>query len=211
MLTLRKSLALSLGLAALWLTGCEKPPMAEMDQARQAVEGARQAEAAQYAPQALAVLQDSLDTGLKEVERQNNRFALLRNYQVAQKTLAWVNGQGPKVAKTARETKEKIRRETQEMIQAASAAIDTSAAMIARAPRGKESAEEIALFESDLQNLRGALQSAEVDFKAEDFTAAQSQAQSIKSRAENLQREVSAAALRYEELMAKAKQRRRRG
>lgn len=196
-------------LTAIWLVGCEKPPQIEIDNAKAAVENARNAEAEKYATQMFKALKDSLDAGLKEVEAQNQRFALLRNYDKAKQTLTGVTSRSQQVIDSARENKEKIRRATQEAVAKASAAIDSTVALIARAPRGKESKEVIAQWESQLQGLTPSLQQAQADLQAENFTAAQRTAEMIQAETSKLQQEVNAVITKYEELKAKAKGRRR--
>ncbi len=196
-------------LTAVWLTGCEKPPQVEMDAAKAAVENARSAEAEKYATPAFKALQDSLASGLAAVETQNQRFALLRDYAAAKTTLTGVTTKSTQVIESARENKERIRKATTEAVDKAKAAIDTTVAMVARAPRGKESKDVIAQWETQITSMTPQLQEAQAALTAENFTQAQKTADAISQQAATLQQEVGAVITKYEELKAKAKGRRR--
>lgn len=196
-------------LTVVWLTGCEKPPQVEMDAAKAAVESARSAEAEKYAGPAFKALQDSLQAGLSAVATQDQRFALLRDYAAAKTTLTGVSAKAPQVAQAAKETKERMRKAATEAIEKARAAVDTTVAMIARAPRGKESKDVIAQWETQISSMTPQLQEAQAALTAENFPTAQKTAEMISSQAATLQQEVGAVITKYEELKAKARGRRR--
>jgi uncharacterized coiled-coil DUF342 family protein len=191
--------------AAFLLTGCDKPPVQEMENAKQAVESARKAEAEKYAVPEFKTLNDSLKAAQAEVDRQNARFALLRNYDQSKKTLAWVDTQSDKVAETSRENKEKMRKQTEAMIEAASVAVDTARVMVARAPKGKESQEEIKMFETELAGMSTALQDVKASMAKENFPETQRNAKAVQTKADDLKNQVQAAIDRYQELKAKRK------
>lgn len=196
-------------LTVVWLTGCEKPPQVEMDAAKAAVENARNAEAEKYATPAFKALQDSLASGLAAVTTQDQRFALLRDYAAAKTTLVGVSSKAPEVIQNARETKERIRKATTEAVEKAKAAIDTTVAMVARAPRGKESKDMIAGWETQISGMQPQLAEAQAALAAENFTAASKTAEMISQQAGTLQQEVGGVITKYEELKSKARGRRR--
>ena len=70
-------LALCLSLVAMGLA-CANAPQASIDEAKNALEAAREAGAEEYAPEAWQGAQDALTSAMTEVEAQNERFALLR-------------------------------------------------------------------------------------------------------------------------------------
>jgi hypothetical protein len=65
------------------LTGCAKPPQVEIDAVKVAVENAEAADAATYAPAELEAAREAQRAAAAEVEAQNARFALTRNYEKA--------------------------------------------------------------------------------------------------------------------------------
>ena len=69
------------------LAGCAQAPQPAIDSANSALEAARTAEAAEYAPEAWTLAQDSLNSAMNEVTAQNEKFALLRSYDQASQLL----------------------------------------------------------------------------------------------------------------------------
>jgi len=186
-----------------WLAGCDKPPEEQMTATKAAVDGAVQAEAAKYAAPELARLQDSLKTALAEVERQNARFFILRNYDQAKQTLTWTGSNAPVVAQTSKANKEKLRAATAEAIRVAETAVDSAAATLANAPRGKESKADLEAMEADVTSMRAGIDEAKAGLTAEDFNKAKAKAQEVQGRAAQLQTEVQGIITKYEELRAK--------
>lgn len=192
-------------LAAMWALGCEKPPLAEIDAASASVEKARSAQAATYAASDLARLEDSLRTAKAEVQRQNDR--LFPSYEKVKTSLAWVETQGPQVVEKAHKAKEELRNQTKSLIDAAAAAVASADQMLAEAPKGKGTQQDIELIQSDLTELRGLLETARQHLAAERFNEAQTSARSIKTEAERISGEIQAAKDKVEQM----KKGRRRG
>lgn len=188
-------------LAALWTMGCEKPPLAQMDSASQSVEKARSAQAATYAASELARLEDSLRVAQAEVQHQNDRF--IPSYEKAKQTLAWVEKTGPEVVDKSHKVKEETRAQTRSLIDAAAAAVASADQMLAEAPRGKGSQQDIELIQNDLTQLRGQLDAANQHLTAERFTEGQSAARAIKTEADRISGEIQAAKERVEQLRGK--------
>ncbi|MCC7265243.1 MAG: hypothetical protein IT369_22280 [Candidatus Latescibacteria bacterium] len=205
MLKRKTSLGILAVLAAVWLAGCEKPPVQEQQAAQNSVEEARKAEGPKYAGKEFNTLQDSLKAANTEIETQNNKFALFRNYTQAKGTLGWVSTTGPKVAQKARDTKEQLRKEAEAALAAAQTAVDTAAAKVAAAPRSKDSKEEIQMLESELEVMRNNIQNVKNAIQAENFPEATSNAKAITGQATQTQSEVQAILDKVAEAKAKRK------
>lgn len=205
MLKRKISLGILAVVAAVWLAGCEKPPVQEQQAAQSSVEEARKAEGPKYAAKEFNTLQDSLKAANTEIETQNNKFALFRNYTQAKGTLGWVSTNGPKVAQKARDTKEQMRKDAEAALAKAQAAVDTAAAKVAAAPRGKDSKEEIQSLETELEAMRNNLQNAKNAIQAENFPEATSNAKAIESQAMQTQQEVQTILDKVAEAKAKRK------
>lgn len=203
MLKRKTSLGIVAVLATVWLAGCEKPPAQEQQAAQGAVEDARKAEGPKYAAKEFNTLQDSLKAANTEIETQNNKFALFRNYTQAKGTLSWVSTNGPKVAEKARTVKEQMRKDAEAALAKAQAAVDSAAAKVAAAPKAKDSKEEIQMMETDLEAMRSSLQNVRNAIQAENFAEAQTQGKSIETQAMQLQQEVQAIMDRIAEAKAK--------
>jgi len=205
MLKRKTSLGILAVLAAVWLAGCEKPPVQEQQAAQNAVEDARKAEGPKYAGKEFNTLQDSLKAANTEIETQNNKFALFRNYTQAKGTLGWVSTTGPKVAQKARDTKEQLRKEAEAALATAQAAVDTAAAKVAMAPKSKDSKEEIQAMEGELETMRNSLQNVKNAIQSENFPEATSNAKAIAGSAAQAQQEAQTILDKVAEAKAKRK------
>ena len=67
--------------------GCAKPPQAEIDSAKAALESAR-AEAAEYAPEAFSAAEDAMANLETELKAQEEKFALMRRYETSKQLAA---------------------------------------------------------------------------------------------------------------------------
>jgi hypothetical protein len=68
---------------AIVMTGCGKPPQTQIQQATSALEAAESAGAQKYAPDSWSRAQQAMDRLKAEVDAQNKRFALFRNFGTA--------------------------------------------------------------------------------------------------------------------------------
>src|SRR4030042_4119823 len=73
-----------------FMVGCAKPPQADLDAAKAALEAAKAVGADRYVANIFNAAQDSLNAASTEIEAQNSKFALGRNYKKAQALLAAV-------------------------------------------------------------------------------------------------------------------------
>lgn len=184
--------ALPAGLVALLvLSACDKPPLTQVEAAEKAVEQARSAQAATYAAPALKRLEDSLSVAKAEVQRQEDRW--FPSYDGAKASLTWVESHGGEVVEQARKVKEETRATTASLLAAAAKAVARSDSLVAVAPRGKGSQQDIELIEADVVELKALLGSAQQHLSAERFPEAQTSAKSIAAEAERLSGEVQAA------------------
>src|SRR5262245_28800125 len=120
------------------VAGCSKPPTAEMDAAKAKLDQAKTAQADQYAPAEWQAAQDAMNAAEQEVTAQNAKMALMRNYKQAKTLVATADEAAGKAQTAAAEGKERMRGEADALIMQATAAVDSTNAMLTRAPRGKE-------------------------------------------------------------------------
>jgi L,D-peptidoglycan transpeptidase YkuD (ErfK/YbiS/YcfS/YnhG family) len=95
--------ALLLAFLAVSFPGCEAPPLVSVEKARQAVEKAAREKAVRYAEREYREAEDLLQQGRMEVARQKGRFALLRDYAVADSLLRLAHDKGVEAANAARD------------------------------------------------------------------------------------------------------------
>ncbi len=137
-------------IAGLIFTSCAKAPEAELESAKAAVETAKAAEAELYVPTELKALQDSLNVAMLEIETQNAKFSLLRNYSKATASLIAVNGMSETVKLNAETRKEEVKTMAQQALAEATALVTEVKDLLVSAPKGKEGKEALEAIQGDV-------------------------------------------------------------
>lgn len=151
---MKRSVAVLWVLVLLVVAGCSKPPIDEEKRAVDALALAREAEADIYAAQDFAVAQDTLDAGIKERERQDERFKLFRSYTKAREKFLRAESLAGRAAELAREAKSQQVDECRTRVQRAAEAVDSCATLLDSAPRkGKGSDVDLRMLREDLVTL----------------------------------------------------------
>jgi hypothetical protein len=169
-----KSIVLTLGLAILLalVVGCAKAPQQAVDAAKAAIEEAKGVEADRYVADVYASAQDSLNAALAEIETQNSKFALTRNYDKAAKCLA----SALKLAQSAKETapgkKEEVKAEAEKLTADVTAALAEANKLLKKAPKGKEGREMLEAIKADIATVEASLPEAATTLTNGDFLAA---------------------------------------
>jgi len=132
------------------VTGCAKAPQQELDAAKAALETARQAEADVYLADEFKAAQDSLNAALTEIETQNSKFALTRNYNKAKNLLlAATNLANDLNAKVAAK-KEEVKAQAEQLVVDLQTALTEAKALLKKAPKGKEGKEVLEAIQSEI-------------------------------------------------------------
>ena len=187
------ALALSVALVA----GCSKPPQQEVDAVQATMTEADAAQAQTYAPDAYAKAQESMNAVNAEMEAQNAKFALFRSYGKTKELVASAQTAAADAKTAAVEGKERMRGEAQTAIDAAKAqlaAAQTAMTELEACPRKPKG------FSKDMDLMKGSwegynTQGAELDaaMGREDYAAAKSAAETLKSSADQLVADLTAA------------------
>ena len=185
------TVVVSLALVGAVISGCSKPPSADLEAAEAAVAAAVASGAEEYAPASLAGVSDlkaQLDT---ELGIQGEKFALTRSYDHAQELAVQMKAGADAVAAEAIQAKETVRQETTALLQEVKVALDDVQAMLSAAPRGKGSAVDLAALQGDLDSAKATLLEGEAAFNDGQYmvaktkiVAVQSGTQSVKSAIE---------------------------
>jgi tetratricopeptide (TPR) repeat protein len=183
------SVVLVLGLAL--LAGCAKAPQQSVDEAKAALEAARTEGADRYAPELFNAAQDSLNAAMAEIEAQNSKFALTRNYDRAQQQLeaAKTSANAAKDAVTAK--KEEVKAEAQNLMTQAQAAVDEVKTLMAKAPRGKEGRQVLDQMQTELSGVEATIAEGSSLMDAGDYAAARDKFQAALEKANSLKQELS--------------------
>lgn len=130
--------ALSAILMVVLVSGCAKAPQQELDAAKAALEAARQAEANVYLADEFKAAQDSLNAALTEIETQNSKFALTRNYNKAKNLLAAATNIASDLASRVEAKKEEVKAQAEQLMTDLQTGLADAKALLKKAPRGKE-------------------------------------------------------------------------
>ena len=145
------------------LLGCEDSPKPQISQARQALEEARQAGAADVAPDLLAKAEGYFQRANDELQKQDEQFGLLRNYSEAKELLEQAKASALQastkgVAQLSLEV-EQVRKESEEAkedviraIRAARMALKDVKVLLTKAPTGKDAELVLEIMENDIHS-----------------------------------------------------------
>lgn len=171
---------------ALVMVGCAKPPQAEIDAAKGAVQSAVSAEAADYAGSSLQAAQDAVAQLDQELKAQEEKFALFRSYKKASELAASAKAAGEKAAADADAGKAAAKAECETMMAEAGALVAQVKEMIDKAPRGKGTQADLEMLKSDLAGVESSLADAQNSFNAEKYLDAKSKIEAAMSAANNV-------------------------
>jgi hypothetical protein len=175
------------------VAGCAKAPQTEIDAAKAAVEAAKTAEADRYVADQFNAAKDSLDAAMAEIDQQNAKFALTRNYDKAatllQSAIATANAAAAAVAAN----KEQVNIEATDLIAQALTAVTDAKALMAKAPKGKEGKAALEAIAADLAAVEASVTGAGAAQTSGDFLTARDKAKAALDKANSLKEELQQA------------------
>jgi DNA repair exonuclease SbcCD ATPase subunit len=172
---------------ALFLTGCASPPDAELTEAQAALDNARQTDQADtWAPEEYGRAKSSLDAAKTEIEAQNERFGVMRNYDKAKQDLDKAKSEAAAAQTAAAANKQKARDEANTKLQDAVASIEAARQALAAAPVTKDTRVDIQLFTADLDGLDQSLAEVRNMISGEDYRGASVKADTITQSANDI-------------------------
>jgi hypothetical protein len=175
------------------LAGCSKPPQVEMQNADAAIQSAKAAEAEQYAPAAYRAAMDSLSAAMASKQQQDSKFALIRGYGKAKEMFLKAEVAAKLAEDQARKGKAQAKVEVEELMKKAQEALDAANTALSKAPRGKGSKVDLALFKNDLATATAGRDEAMNDYNAEKYLAAKSKISAVIQRAQRISQDIAAA------------------
>jgi hypothetical protein len=120
------------------LASCAKPPVAEIEAAKVAIESAKTAGADRYVPESFNAASEALKSAEAAVAEQDSKFALFRNYDAAKTTLASVATLSTKAVDETTAKKAALKAEVTQAVTDLTTLITDNKALLAKAPKGKE-------------------------------------------------------------------------
>ncbi len=172
------------------MAGCAKVPQEVVDSAKAAVEAAKAAEADRYLPELFSAAQDSLNAAMAEVEAQNSKFALTRNYDRATALLnaALTAANSAKDGVAAK--KDEVKAEAEGLMTSAQAAVEEVKKLFAKAPKGKEGKEVLEQMQTELAGAETAIADAGNAMTSGDFLGARDKVKAASEKVNGLMQEL---------------------
>jgi len=186
------STLVALGLVA-FVAGCSDAPTAKYESSKSTLEGARAAEAEQYAPELFKAAADSLSAAAVEIEKENGRFSMLRDYDRAEEIIASAQNLAAEAQAAAAAEKEKVRLEDSALLVEIDSLIAQTKASLAKAPKGKGSRIDLKVMQADLDGAGSALVAATTEFQGGQYLTAREKLQAIKSQVMRVKGDIDAA------------------
>ncbi len=128
----------TLSVLVVTLASCAKVPQADIDAASVAIKEEKKAGADRYVAASFQAAVDAQKSGLAQVEEQNAKFALFRNYDVAKTSLVSVTTLSNKAVEETAARKEALKAEVTAAIAELTTTIASDKELLAKAPKGKE-------------------------------------------------------------------------
>ena len=160
-----------------FLAGCAEAPKQAIDATNAAMEAAKAAEADRYAADLFNAAKDSLNAAMAEVENQNAKFALMRNYGRAQQLLDGALAAFNSAKDAAATNKEAVRVEADTLAKALAAGIESAKKLMTKAPRGKEGKAALEMIQNDINAVEASVAEISTSTANGDFLGARDKAQ----------------------------------
>jgi hypothetical protein len=180
-------------LALLVMVGCAKPPQEAITAVGQSIEAAQAAGAADYAPDSLKAAEDAKAALDAELKVQEEKFALFRSYKKADELALAAKQAGEKAAADAQARKEQVKAEATQLITNAKTALQEAKDMLAKAPKGKGTQQDLKAMEGDLAGVESSLTEAESALTAERFLDAKNKAETANTTISNVKSSIEQA------------------
>jgi len=177
----------------LLLAACAQAPTADIDAAKHALDEARQAQAAEYAPQSWTAAQDAEAKLEAELDAQSQRWSALRSYTVASQLAAGTKQAAERSRDEAMAGKEQAKTEASTMMAQARDEAARAQAAVTTAPRGKGTEADLASMKSDATSIDDTLAQMQKAFDAGDYIAAKTKAQAAIDAAKKIEDEIAQA------------------
>jgi hypothetical protein len=160
----------------MFAAACAKSPQAEIDAAHAALDSAKAAEAADYAPTSLTAAEDAMAKLDAEIQVQQGRFVMFRSYDQAKLDAEAAIQEARNATTDAVAAKERARVGASDMLAHANALMTEASQMLAVAPAGKGTAMDIAALRGDLQSASQMLHEAQEAFDVGHYNEANAKA-----------------------------------
>ncbi|HEY5627844.1 MAG TPA: hypothetical protein VIR79_07850 [Nitrospira sp.] len=179
-------------LTLLVMAGCAQPPADQITAATQAVKDAEQSGAATYLANDYAKIEAMIGALNSEVATQDGKFALLRDYGKVAELAATVKTEAERVKAEAIKKMEEAKFAATQAHHAAQEAVQTTLALVAQAPAGKDRA-ALEAIKSDADALKASVNEVQMMLDKSDYLGAQTKAKAIQEKSQAVSQEIETA------------------
>jgi hypothetical protein len=172
------------------LAGCAQAPSTDIDAANHAVDEARQAQAAEYAPQSWAAAQDTQSKLQIELDAQGQRWSMLRTYTVARQLAQDTKTAADRSRDEAIAGKDRAKNEASTLMAQAREEVGRANTAVTTAPKGKGTEADLASMKSDAGSLDDTLAEMQKAFDDGNYNEAKAKAQAAIDAAKRIQSEI---------------------
>jgi hypothetical protein len=176
----------------LLMVGCSQAPADKLGEAEKAVMDAKLAGAQAYVAEDFAKLEGMLNNAKKEMDDQNAKFMLFRDYGKTEQLLASVKAETPALLEETAKKKEEAKAVALKAHEAAKQAVKKAQALVSKAPVGKDRA-AVEAIKNDAKALTASLNDVQMAMDAEDYLTAQAKAKAVQDKSLALSSEVRGA------------------
>ncbi len=192
--TLRLGLILTLSLAAsVFFFACASAPKEEIAATQAAIQAAQTDDVRTYAEDSLKDATDTMAKATAEVQTQDDKFALSRDYKAASDLLKQAKEKAAKAVTDAQANKAKAKSDAEALIASLTPMLADAKKALSTAPRGKDTKAELVALASDLKTAEEATAAASQAMSQEKFKDALAQAETAKAKATGVIDQVNAA------------------
>ena len=174
----------------LWLVSCATTPQQDIDTTQAAIQAARDAEADQYAPTEFQAATDLMNQANTEIQTQNSKFALFRNYDNAKQQLDQAKAAAEKAQGATVGGKAAAKTDAETSLAEAQEAVDAAIAILARAPGGKGARAEIEAMSADVAGYENSLGEIQAQIDKEEYLDAAAKAKAVKEESDKIVRQI---------------------
>jgi hypothetical protein len=172
----------ALALGGLLFSGCEKPPAADLEAARAALEDAKTASSGKWALPELAHAQALFDGASREMKEEIDRFTFSKDFSRVRALLAAARADAAGAAEAARRERDEARKEAGEAGRRARTMLEGARAAVQIAPSPRDGAGDLDRLRAELHAIE--MELAEVDrlIAAEEFRQAEKKGSDLATR-----------------------------
>lgn len=185
-------LVLALGFSLL-IAGCKSAPTEEINATKEALSSVRNDDVSTYAPESLKAAEDAMSSALAEVQVQDEKFALTRDYKQSATMLKSAKDLAEKAKTDAQVNKAKAKADAEAAVAALPAVIVEAENLLKTAPKGKDTKADLEMMQGDLKIAQDSSMEAQNAISGERYLDAIAKANTAKEKANSIIEQVNAA------------------